>query len=127
MEGFMHPYVNMVISQIDPRKSQGCGGYLRIRPGAKKQACAFLIKERNAAQTWVDKARISGPLLNAEVPMQMLILTQLMLTDPDTPVDIRAVVMAQLLNRGYVSKRIENAVRGLVLLSDGLLEVVTSL
>jgi hypothetical protein len=123
----MYPYVERVLSQLGPAEFPGLGGYLRINPDADQEyARSYLTEERNIAQAEVE--RLNGPpqLLNARVPMQMLILVELLLKKPNEPIDIRTVTMAQG-GQAYVAERIEEAASGLMMMAPRLFEFVMEL
>jgi hypothetical protein len=122
----MHHYVQSVCALLSAAPKDGDGNCLRIRPEAgRARAIAYLTAERNAAAAEVRslEPRTAPQLLNFSAPMQMLILTELLLAEPDKPVDIRALNLVQ--GRGpYVAQRIEEAAKDLIAMAPRLLEAV---
>jgi len=64
-------------------------------------------------------------LREQSVPMQVLILTEMLLANPGDPVDLRVVNTAQ--GGGYVAERLETAARDLASLAPHLLEAIDQL
>ena len=123
----MHGYVEDVLTRVRPSKSAGRGGYLRIKSSADwQQVHAFLTEERDAAQAELESMQMPPRLLNLSIPMQVLILTERLLKEPEAPADILAINMAQS-SGGYVAERIEKAVDGLMTKAPWLFEVTASL
>ncbi len=123
----MHSYVEQILSQLQPTRYPGRGGYLRIKPSADPQhVCTYLIHERSAALVEVASRQMPPRLLNFSVPMQMLILLELMIARPTKPIDVRAIAMVQG-GQAYVAERLEAAANELVMMAPALLEVVAQL
>ncbi len=124
----MHDYVRSVIALLSDAPKDGRGNYLRIRPEAgRERVIAYLTDERNAAQEEVNQqeGKVVPQLLTFSVPMQMLVLSELLLANLDQPVDLRALNLVQ--GRGaYVANRIEEAVEELTMMAPRLLEVVAN-
>ena len=124
----MHPYVEQVVRGIRADEQVGIGGYIRIKPGANhEEACAYLTEERDAAHGAVESARGPAQLISISIPMQMLILAELMLAKPDEPVNLRAVNKAQPSSSGFLAERLEEAAEGLVMMAPNLIEVTYAL
>ena len=124
----MHSYVQQVVGSVNTDEQVGSGGYIRIKPGADSgEARTYLTEERDAAQEAVESACGPAQLVTLSVPMQMLILAELLLAKPDEPVNVRAVNKAQPSASGYLAERLEEAAKGLVMMAPHLIEVTYAL
>ena len=120
----MHPYVEQVVRNIRADEQVGVGGYIRIKSGADpEEARVYLTEERDAAQEAVGSARGPMQMVSLSVPMQMLILAELLLAKPNEPVNVRAVNKAQPSSSGYLAERLEEAAEGLAMMAPNLIEV----
>ena len=124
----MHPYVEQVVRNIRADEQIGVGGYIRIKSGADpEEARVYLTEERDAAQEAVGSARGPMQMVSLSVPMQMLILAELLLAKPNEPVNVRAVNKAQPSSSGYLAERLEEAAEGLAMMAPNLIEVTYAL
>lgn len=124
----MHPYVEQVVRNIRADEQVGSGGYVRIKPDAnREEARVYLTEERDAAQEAIESACEPLLLASISIPMQMLILAELMLAKPDEPVNLRAVNKAQPSSSGFLAERLEEAAEGLVMMAPNLIEVTYAL
>jgi hypothetical protein len=124
----MHPYVEQVVRNIRADEQVGVGGYIRIKSGADpEEARVYLTEERDAAQEAVGSARGPMQMVSLSVPMQMLILAELLLAKPNEPVNVRAVNKAQPSSSGYLAERLEEAAEGLAMMAPNLIEVTYAL
>jgi len=124
----MHPYVEQVVRNIRADERVGVGGYIRIKSGADpEEARVYLTEERDAAQEAVGSARGPMQMVSLSVPMQMLILAELLLAKPNEPVNVRAVNKAQPSSSGYLAERLEEAAEGLAMMAPNLIEVTYAL
>jgi hypothetical protein len=121
----VHHYVEGVISAVRAAEPDGRGGLLRIKSDAdREQVIDYLTRERNAAQARVDSFFGPPQLNSVSTAMQALILTELLLAEPDKPVDLYVVSRAQSYAGGQVAEHIEEAADDLVSFAPRSLEVV---
>jgi len=126
----MYPYVEQIfsdLSQLPATELSGFGGYLRIKSDADSERILdFLTEERDAAQKEVESLLMPPRLLSFSVPMQILLLTELLLAMPHEPIDIHVLGKVQG-GQAYVAERLEEAANALVMFAPRSLEVVAKL